>query len=188
MLRFVKCVFTQPFGHPRDVTQDQFVRGVKLVWIQTFYSPWLLAKPRLKCSVYLIIYLKEGELIDLCFFQGHWHKVNANNCIQDSIYYDDNLMLNVTYLSSIMVCQWQDIFQDISLWDIAQRYKFMPLPNGGTCRFSARIWIWFVYAIFMKHYKVRIKVKWSNPGKGVALALTPWCSSYRKGSLRVTLD
>ena len=32
------------------------------------------------------------------------------------------------------------------------------------------------------------RVKWSNPGKGVALFPTPWCSSYRKGSLRVTLD
>ena len=32
------------------------------------------------------------------------------------------------------------------------------------------------------------RVKWSNPGKGVAPSPTPWCSSYRKGSLRVTLD
>ena len=32
------------------------------------------------------------------------------------------------------------------------------------------------------------RVKWSNPGKGVAPSHTPWCSSYRKGSLRVTLD
>ena len=39
-----------------------------------------------------------------------------------------------------------------------------------------------------QHYKVRIKVKWSNPGKGVAPSPTPWCNSYRKGSLRVTLD
>ncbi len=31
-------------------------------------------------------------------------------------------------------------------------------------------------------------VKWSNPGKGVAPCPSPWCSSYRKGSLRVTLD
>ena len=31
-------------------------------------------------------------------------------------------------------------------------------------------------------------VKWSNPGKGVAPSPTPWCSSYRKGNLRVTLD
>ena len=32
------------------------------------------------------------------------------------------------------------------------------------------------------------RVKLSNPGKGVAPSSTPWCSSYRKGSLRVTLD
>ena len=32
------------------------------------------------------------------------------------------------------------------------------------------------------------RVKWSNPGKGVAPSPTPWCSSYRNGSLRVTLD
>ena len=37
-----------------------------------------------------------------------------------------------------------------------------------------------------QHYKVR--VKWSNPGKGVAPSPTPWCSSYRKGRLWVTLD
>ena len=31
------------------------------------------------------------------------------------------------------------------------------------------------------------RVKWGNPGKGVAPSLTPRCSSYRKGSLRVSL-
>ena len=32
------------------------------------------------------------------------------------------------------------------------------------------------------------RVKWSNPGKGVAPSPTPRCSSYRKGSFRVNLD
>ena len=32
------------------------------------------------------------------------------------------------------------------------------------------------------------RVKWSNPGKGVALFLIPRCCSYRKGSLLVALD
>ena len=32
------------------------------------------------------------------------------------------------------------------------------------------------------------RVKWSNPGKGVAPSPAPWCSSYWKGSLQVTLD
>ena len=32
------------------------------------------------------------------------------------------------------------------------------------------------------------RVKWRNPGKGVAPSPTPWCSSYWKGSLRVTFN
>ena len=32
------------------------------------------------------------------------------------------------------------------------------------------------------------RVKWSNPGKGVVLSPMPRCSSYWKGSLRVTFD
>ena len=32
------------------------------------------------------------------------------------------------------------------------------------------------------------RVKWSNPREGVAPSPTPWCSSYWKGSLRITLD
>ena len=37
-------------------------------------------------------------------------------------------------------------------------------------------------------YKVRIKGKVEQSWEGVAPSPTPWCSSYRKGSLRVTLD
>ena len=32
------------------------------------------------------------------------------------------------------------------------------------------------------------RVKWSNPGNGVAPSPTPWCCSYWKGSLLVALD
>ena len=39
-----------------------------------------------------------------------------------------------------------------------------------------------------QHYKVRIKGKVEQCREGVAPSPTPWCSSYRKGSLRVTLD
>ena len=39
-----------------------------------------------------------------------------------------------------------------------------------------------------QHYKVRIKSKWSNPGKGVVPFSKPRCSSYWKGKFRVTLD
>ena len=39
-----------------------------------------------------------------------------------------------------------------------------------------------------QHYKVRIKGKVEQFREGVAPSPTHWCSSYRKGSLRVTLD
>ena len=39
-----------------------------------------------------------------------------------------------------------------------------------------------------QHYKVRIKGKVEPPREGVAPSPTSWCSSYRKGSLQVTLD
>ena len=39
-----------------------------------------------------------------------------------------------------------------------------------------------------QHYKVRIKGKVEQSREGVAPCPTTWCSSYRKGSLRVTLD
>ena len=32
------------------------------------------------------------------------------------------------------------------------------------------------------------RVKWSNPGKGVASSATSWCCSNRKGTLRVIVD
>ena len=39
-----------------------------------------------------------------------------------------------------------------------------------------------------KHYKVKIKVKWSNPVKGAAPSPTPRCYSYQIGSLLFTLN
>ena len=39
-----------------------------------------------------------------------------------------------------------------------------------------------------QHYKVRIKGKVEQSREGVAPSPTHWCSSYRKGSLWVTLD
>ena len=39
-----------------------------------------------------------------------------------------------------------------------------------------------------QHYKVQIKGKVEQSREGVAPSPTLWCSSYRKGSLRVTLN
>ena len=49
---------------------------------------------------------------------------------------------------------------------------------------------WYLMPPFLTLSIIRYgsRVKWRNPGKGVAASPTLWCSSYRKGSLRVTLD
>ena len=39
-----------------------------------------------------------------------------------------------------------------------------------------------------QHFKVWIKGKWSNSGKGVVPSSIPWCRSYWKESLWVALD
>ena len=39
-----------------------------------------------------------------------------------------------------------------------------------------------------QHYKVRFKGKVEQSREWSSASPTPWCSSYRKGSLRVTLD
>ena len=39
-------------------------------------------------------------------------------------------------------------------------------------------WVLDVSLLNTQHYKVPIKDKWSNPGKGVAPFPTPQCSSY----------
>ena len=49
-------ILNPPLYIARDVTQDQFLSGVKLVWIKSFPFPRLVAKPKLKKKVYPTIY------------------------------------------------------------------------------------------------------------------------------------
>ena len=49
-------------------------------------------------------------------------------------------------------------------------------------------WYLMPPCITLSIIRYRSRVKWSNPRKGVTPSPTPWCSTYRKGSLRVTLD
>ena len=49
-------------------------------------------------------------------------------------------------------------------------------------------WYLMLLCLTLSVIRYGSRIKWSNPGKGVAPSPIPWCSSYRKGSLRVTLD
>ena len=93
---------------------------------------------------------------------------------------------------------------------------YLPIAEGGNFRFipfpsvlelcemqsvSSRIWTCVVVSIsYDDNYyttgtsltisiiRYGSRVKWSNPGKSVALSLTPRWSSYWKGSLQVIVD
>ena len=47
---------------------------------------------------------------------------------------------------------------------------------------------WMPPCLTLSITRYRSRIKWVNPGKGVELFLTTWCSSYRKRSLRFILD
>ena len=53
-----------------------------------------------------------------------------------------------------------------------------------------RLYKWYVIppCLTLSNIRYVSRVKWSNPGKGVAPSLTPRCSSYWKGSLLDVLD
>ena len=66
-----------------------------------------------------------------------------------------------------------------------------PGDLGSICRSSyQRLKIWYLMrpCLTLSIIRYGSGVKWRNPGKGVASSPKLWCSSYRKGSLRVTLD
>ena len=68
--------------------------------------------------------------------------------------------------------------------------------NGSDKIFQSQVesyqrlkkWYLMIPCLALSIIRYGSRVKWSNPGKGVAPSPTPWCSSYWKGSLRVTLD
>ena len=86
-------------------------------------------------------------------------------------------------------------------WDLFPRY--ISLAQWVECSPMVRqTWVQSQVASYQRHKKWYLippcltlrniryvsRVKWSNPGKRVAPSSIPWCSSYWKGSLQVTLD
>ena len=107
----------------------------------------------------------------------------------DGNYYTKNSKCIYTHLSLSL---------SLSLYIYIYIYKYRTLAEQLECSPMAReTWVqyqrpkkWYLMPPCLTLSVIRYgsRVKWSNPGKGVAPFPTPWSSSYRKGSLRVTLD
>ena len=74
------------------------------------------------------------------------------------------------------------------------KYHFFSLEcspidrETGTQKTGTRCSLALIPCGSLRIIRYRLRVKWNNPGNGVAPFPTPCCSSYWKGSLRVTLD
>ena len=96
-------------------------------------------------------------------------------------YDDDKILKNScsTILDNPAICLISRVFAN------GPRYRGS-IPG----RFIPKIQKWYLMRPYLTLSIIRwgSSVNWSNPGKGVAPFPTPRCSSYWKGSLRVTLD
>ena len=84
------------------------------------------------------------------------------------------------------------VFQILSLILVGRVFANGPRGQGSVpgqvIPKSKKIWYLMPPCIIFSIIRYGSRVKWSNPGKGVVPFTTPWCCSYWKGSLHVTLD
>ena len=91
----------------------------------------------------------------------------------------DHTLCMLTLLS---VCQWSTTTRVQSLFESNQR-----LEKKKEKKKKKKKW-WLKPLCYNHHYKIWIKGKWSNPGKGVAPSPALRCSNYWKWNPRVALD
>ena len=105
----------------------------------------------------------------------HWRQGGLCGKIQKKclILDEANIFLNNTSYKYICIHQWSG----------------RPGFNPRSCHTKDfKKWYLIPPRLTLSNIRYVLRVKWSNPGKGVAPSATPWCSSYWKESLLVALD
>ena len=93
------------------------------------------------------------------------------------------LLLIITKACRLAEIRWSVCIsksQSVRQWSVTPGFNFRSIHTKDS-----KNMILDASLLNTQHYKVLIKGKWSNPGKGVALLLTLWRSSCWKRSLRV---
>ena len=89
----------------------------------------------------------------------------------------------------IYIYIYRHAYQTLALW-----FKCSPMAREtwvlSQVESYQRLRKWYLMppCLTLGNIRYGSRVKWVNHGKGVAPSSTPWCSSYRKGNLWVTLD
>ena len=107
------------------------------------------------------------------------------------------ILVRVNQYGHVVITYLQVILSNI----VSGRYRLIGqvgivFPNGPGDLGSIPGWVipktqkWYLIppCLTLSNIRYVSRVKWSNPGKGVAPSPTPRCSSYWKGSLLVALD
>ena len=83
------------------------------------------------------------------------------------------------------ICVWICLHKWVECWPMVRE-----IGAQSQVGLYQRLKKWYLIPPWLTHRIIRYvsRVKWGNPGKGVAPSLTPRCSSYWKGSLRVALN
>ena len=110
-------------------------------------------------------------------------------------------LVNSSNLSATRKIQHKVIFLNWSTAGLNLCIFFLYLPywsigrvfiNGSNPRLSytkdSKKWYLISPCLTLSIIRYVSRVKWSHPRKGVVPSPIPWCSSYWKGSLQVTLD
>ena len=106
--------------------------------------------------------------------------------VTDSISYDDNRCARRTYINIYIYTGWTG---SLPLWIECSPMVQEACVQSQVASYQ-RLKKCYLMPPFLTLSIIMYvsRVKWSNPGKGVALSPAPRCSSYWKGSLLVTLD
>ena len=134
-------------------------------------------------------------LMDSCLSKGHYHKSVTQTVLSRIwtrlamfIFYDDN---SETISLSLYIYIYIYIYTD---WTLPWWFECSPMSRKTWFQSqiksyqSLRKLYLMPPCLTLSIIRYISRVKWSNPGKGVAPSPTPWCSSYWKGSLWVTLN
>ena len=95
------------------------------------------------------------------------------------------------YFYEFIVAHLNSFLEVSLLWLMSRVFTNGPGDLGSILgRLIPKTQKWYLIppCLTLSIIRYRSMVKWSNPRTWVAPSPTPWCSSYWKGSLRITLD
>ena len=157
-----------------------------------YLSIYLSISFALHLTCYLSIFLPTLFAIFKCTICSHYRYIDLFP--SQSIYLSIYLICSPFNLLSIYLSIYLSSYQPYSLPDIGLAVRVFANGPGDLGSIPGRVipktqeMVLDASLLNTQHYKVRIKGKVEPSREGVAPFPTSWCSSYRKGSLRVTLD